>query len=81
VLRRAREVLHNLEELELDPKGKPRLAAGREDGAAPSPQLSLFAPEPHPALDEIRELDLDSMSPLDALNYLARLRRQLKEDS
>ena len=55
--------------------------AGREGEAAPSPQLPLFAPEPHPALDEIRALDLDSMSPLDALNYLAKLRRRLEEDT
>jgi DNA mismatch repair protein MutS len=44
----------------------------------PSPdQLSLFHPE-HPFLDRIRELELERMTPLEALTLLAELRASLR---
>jgi DNA mismatch repair protein MutS len=33
-------------------------------------------PQPHPILDEVRQIDLFSMTPLDALNRLADLQRR-----
>jgi DNA mismatch repair protein MutS len=48
--------------------------------AAPPPdpgQLALFgAPAADPALEELRGLDLDRMTPLDALNRLAELKKK-----
>src|SRR6185437_11396087 len=41
-------------------------------------QLSLFAPEPHPVLTEIDRLDPNRLTPLEALNYLARLREMAR---
>jgi len=77
VIDRAREILHNLEGGELDERGRPRLARG---GAA-SPregQLPLFLPGPHPpveteVLDRLRSLDPERITPLEALEILARL--------
>jgi DNA mismatch repair protein MutS len=41
-------------------------------------QLGLFAPAPpHPLVTELAQLDLDALSPLDALNRLAAWKRQL----
>jgi DNA mismatch repair protein MutS len=41
----------------------------------PSPQFSLFTEYmPHPALDQLRELKLEAMSPLEAFDALRRLR-------
>ncbi len=47
--------------------------------AAPAPQLSLFGAEPE-VLQELRELKIDEMTPLDALNALYRLQQQSKDD-
>ncbi|HUU42133.1 MAG TPA: DNA mismatch repair protein MutS, partial [Planctomycetota bacterium] len=67
VVRRARVILGNLEAGELDLHGKPRLA---HDDEPPGPsgvvQLGLFAP-PHPVVDELRRLDVDNLTPVDAL--------------
>ncbi len=86
VLARAREVLKNLEAMELDEAGHPQLAHGRQGrGRAPSRdaanQLGLFAAPPDPALAALREdllaLDMDALRPLDALNLLAGWRKRL----
>jgi DNA mismatch repair protein MutS len=83
VIARAKEVLANLEADELTPTSTPRIARGK---LAPRPetrdQLDLFAPvyRDHPILDEIMELDLDGLKPIEALNLLAALRRRLFEE-
>jgi DNA mismatch repair protein MutS len=78
VIDRAREILFNLEKQELDETGLPRLARrGRPSGDRS--QLMLFAEDREFALlrelrDEIEELDLSSLTPLEALNILAGLK-------
>ncbi|HSQ92574.1 MAG TPA: hypothetical protein VLM19_10445, partial [Nitrospiraceae bacterium] len=39
------------------------------------PHASL--PHPHPIIEEVKQIDLFSMTPLDALNRLADLQRRL----
>jgi DNA mismatch repair protein MutS len=71
VLARARAILKGLE-------------AGRGAPAAPSPQLDLFASEAPPragesdVLETLRSLDVDRLTPLDALTLLARLKEKLE---
>ena len=83
VLSRAREILKNLESLEVDEGGHAALArrAGRRQHAAPAAQLGLFAAPADPKLDVIRReleaLDVDGMRPLDALNLLAAWKRRI----
>ncbi|HSP79686.1 MAG TPA: DNA mismatch repair protein MutS [Myxococcaceae bacterium] len=86
VVTRARDILQNLESGELDDGGRPRLARrGARNTASPA-QLGFFVAEPGPklepshqkVLDELREVSVDEMTPLEALNLLARLRRELK---
>jgi DNA mismatch repair protein MutS len=76
VVARAREVLANLERGELDELGVPRLS-----GAPPGRggQLSLFhvVPRPSPVEAELRRLDLDTLSPLEAIQVLHRLKQEL----
>src|SRR5690606_21573600 len=66
VIDRARVILDTLEAEHLDEDGTPRIPA-RATSRSQSRQLSLFEPEEHPLLDEIRGLDLDHMTPLAAL--------------
>ena len=79
VIERAGEVLSNLEAKEYDPAGKPRLARGEhqpevEEGSA---QLSLFTPPEEVVASVVREVDLDEMTPLAALNLLHSLKSRL----
>jgi DNA mismatch repair protein MutS len=70
---RAREILGNLEQGELDANGMPRLARGRGKGAAQARQMDLFTPAERRVVDELRTLDPDRLTPIEALNTLSRL--------
>jgi len=78
LLERARELLLELEGTHsgggegLGRRGKRRPAA-----EPPPDQLSLFAPE-HPVVSLLRELEVDGLTPLDALNLLATLRDRVR---
>ncbi|MEX0711358.1 MAG: DNA mismatch repair protein MutS [Pirellulales bacterium] len=77
VLERAKQILARLEHDHLDESGRPRLArrgAGRAKGQM---QLTLFAGE-HPLLDKIRQAELDSLTPLEALARLKEWQDALK---
>jgi DNA mismatch repair protein MutS len=85
VLARAREILKNLEAMEVDEGGHPALARGRRRRAgAPAAALGLFgggaAADPAAAevTKAIRALDLDALRPLDALNLLAGWKKSLE---
>jgi DNA mismatch repair protein MutS len=72
VVRRAREVLGTLE-------GEHRVVPRTPPPAGDPGQFALFSPPdpvPHPVVEEIRGLDLDGMTPRDALLRLADLQRQ-----
>jgi DNA mismatch repair protein MutS len=81
VLARAREILKNLEAMEVDEGGRAALAHGRRRKVEPQAQLGLFAPAPDPAAAELlralEALDVDALRPLDALNLLAGWKKRL----
>ncbi len=78
VIDRANVILSHLEEDHLDETGKPTVPA-RTSPHGDTRQLSLFDPADHPVLDEIRGLDINQMTPLDALQRLQRIREDLGE--
>jgi len=83
VIRRAREVLTLLEGEAL----AAGLSAGRattKDADRPAranaaPQLSLFVVEPHPAVLRLKQIDVNQMTPLDAMKLLDDLARMARE--
>jgi DNA mismatch repair protein MutS len=79
VIERAKEVLDNLEQSELNEAGEPVIASSRGENS-PLPQLNLFASRPHPALQDLQKLDVQTMTPLEALVMLAELQKRLSED-
>ncbi len=67
--------------------GAPPPPASEPDNAPVRPvkgkdQLSLFdAARPHPVIEEIKQLDIDRMSPLDAFDALRALRKSAQDDA
>jgi len=78
VLERAEEVLRNLEAQEYDFSGRPKLAKGNAPASAAQDQLHLFAPPEEVVSAVIREVDLERLSPLAALNLLQSLKSRLE---
>jgi len=78
VLQRATEVLHELESERTVEHLEPRRGGGR--GRAPTPQLPLFGAAPHPVVRALRALDLETLTPLEALNRIAEWKRQCGEE-
>jgi DNA mismatch repair protein MutS len=73
VIVRAREVLAEHESAERQLMG--HLSPGSHPPAA---QLTIFTPLSQPVLDKLREVDLNSLTPLEALNLLAQLKKQVE---
>src|SRR6267378_2087654 len=74
VIERAREVLAERESAEL------RLTeqlASDESRPARAAQLTIFTPLSQPVLERLRAVDLNRLTPLEALNLLAELKRQI----
>jgi len=80
VVERARVILESLEADHVDEAGRPKVPA-RTTRQAARKQLTLFEAEKHPVLDALRELDLDRMTPLAALEKLHALRGGLQPSS
>ena len=80
VNQRAQEILAQLEAEHLDERGRPKIARG--DGSSPAGglQLTLFGFAEHPLLDEIRDQDINELTPLDALTLLQNWQAQLAND-
>jgi DNA mismatch repair protein MutS len=45
------------------------------------PLTSDSLPLPHPVIEEVKQIDLFSMTPLDALNRLAELQRMVRSET
>ncbi len=82
VIRRAREILSNLEINSLTSDGIPSLVkSGDKGGKGKARQLSLFATEKeNPVLGRLRLLDLNGLTPLEALNLLGQLKKEADGD-
>ncbi|MFP3974798.1 MAG: DNA mismatch repair protein MutS [Chloroflexota bacterium] len=74
VLHRAQEVLNGLE------NGNQARKRGRKKSSAKGQQLNLF-PQGSPVLDELEQLDIESLTPLEAINKLYELQKRARSDS
>ena len=81
---RAKQILAQLEQEHLDDSGRPRIA-----GASPSSskkkrhgdiQLTLFGPPTHPLIDTLRELDVDNLTPIAALQLLQQWQEKVNAE-
>ena len=73
VVERADAILANLEQGEHTGGGRLRITGV----PAVEPQLDLFAePAPHPVVERLKEVPVERLTPLEALNLLAELQRE-----
>lgn len=77
VIERARVILDTLEADHFDKEGRTTVPA-RRSSTPQSRQLQLFGTEEHPLLDSLRKLEIDDMTPLQALQTLHRFRAELQ---
>ena len=77
VLDRAKVILQTLETDHIDDDGKTKVPERRTHRKREQ-QRSLFESEEHPILGELRQLNVNDMTPIAALQELHRLRQQLK---
>jgi DNA mismatch repair protein MutS len=87
LIRRAGEILANLESEELNELGLPRLASPSDTPRAStdsvtSPEIaaqySLFKRTIHPVVEMLRNTDTDRLTPLEALNLLHEMKRRIE---
>ncbi|HUR37414.1 MAG TPA: hypothetical protein VM009_06335, partial [Terriglobales bacterium] len=71
VISRAREVLSELEQAEQ------KVTEHLADSPAQPAQLTIFTPLSQRILDRLKEADLDRLTPLEALNLLHELKKQV----
>jgi DNA mismatch repair protein MutS len=82
VLERAKEILDNLEGEELDETGRPRVAHSRKTRQPDDIlQLSLFGAKEQKLKKWIKDLNISSMAPLEALIELNRMKEYIDKDT
>ena len=78
VVERARDILSNLESHALDSEGVPVLIAAEQtqEEIQTSAQLGLFQESTRDVLEMVLKADVDNLSPIEALNLLARMKKR-----
>jgi DNA mismatch repair protein MutS len=81
VIERAKKVLSNLEEHELTPDSRPRAAAngGHNGSGASQLQISLYTSQDVQIINDLKNLDLDDLSPRQAHELLQEYQRRIDE--
>lgn len=82
VIVRAKEVLHNLEQNELTPGKKPKIGGGKHAPKRKAEmQLDLFLPPSHsPAMEKLKDISIENLTPLDALNFLHEIKQMMQNE-
>ena len=80
VLKRAHEVLFNLETSEYDEVGAPKIGRSEDAPTAIGPQqMGLFAPLPSPLVQKLKEIRPDELTPREALSKWYEVLEILKD--
>ncbi len=74
VIKRAFEILENIEKNEFSLDGKPKIASEKP---AQLKERPLFVWDDHPALEELKNINPDTLTPLEALQLLYKLKKLL----
>jgi len=74
VVKRSKKILANVENTGYPLGESPEEVSGESTAGAGYVQLSLFRPPEQVILDKLREIDVSSITPIDAINYLHMLK-------
>ncbi len=77
IIERAKEVLANLEAGELTPNALPKLAL-KHGQQQPIKQLDFFVQQENILREEINNVDINNITPIEALNILSKLKKLIK---
>ncbi|MFO0904507.1 MAG: DNA mismatch repair protein MutS [Pirellulales bacterium] len=77
---RAKQILAQLESEHLGSDGRPKVERRPKERKRGDIQLTLFAPYDHPLLDKIRGVDVNSLTPLQALQLVQQWQADLKSE-
>lgn len=77
VVERAKELLYNIEKGELNNQGQPIIAPQKKAKEKHPGQLSLFERDEDPLRKKIKNIELDRLSPLEALTLLYELKNDV----
>ena len=89
VQQRAHDILAHLEQEHHDalqpgesvPNAGNNFSNNVSNGEASDLQMSLFGDQEHPLIEKIRQVDLESLTPLESLQRLAEWQQQLEQES
>ena len=85
VQQRAHDILAHLEQEHHDAlqpgESVPNAVNNFSSSEAGDLQMSLFGAEEHPLIEKIRQLDLESLTPLETMQRLGEWQEQLEEES
>ena len=79
IIERAKEVLANLEAGELTPNALPKLAI-KHDQKQPIQQLDFFAKQENLLREELNNVDINNITPIEALNIMSKLKKLIKNE-
>lgn len=80
VVERSKDVLAQLEDEHIDAGGRSKIARPRKEPKTTRMQMTLFGQSDHPVVDELRRLDLDRLTPIDALQRLQQWQKSLSDE-
>lgn len=80
VCRRAEQILSNLERHKINVTGDPVIATPADGTAERNHQLELFRPPADELINELRSIEINSLTPIEALNILAELKKKTESD-
>jgi DNA mismatch repair protein MutS len=81
VIARSNEIMETLEKNEYNINGVPKLAKKSSIGEKPEKVIEpILLFEEHPVVEELKSLDVNSITPLEALNILSKLKDMTDND-
>ena len=81
VIERSKGILAQLEEEHLDNEGRAKIARRPNTPRRAHQQLTLFGAAEHPLIDQLRQLDLDNVTPLQAFQLLRQWQETLAKEA
>ncbi len=81
VIERSKEILAQLEEEHLDAEGRAKIARRPIEPKKTHLQLTLFGAAEHPLVDELRRLELNNLTPLQAFQLLQQWQDTLAKET